>query len=480
MAIFSGKYTFVPRFLQLSSINVLANLMVPLAGLIDVAFLGHLADLRHLAGVALATVLFNYIYWTFGFLRMGTTGMTAQAVGRGNDQEVILVGLRNSLLALSLGLGILLLQYPLRELGFALLSASAPVKASGESFYNALIWGAPATLINFVFIGWFLGQEQGRKVFLLSLVSNGANVVLDYLFIGQWGWESAGAGAATAMSQYLMLVVGLLLVAYKYRHAGMTPKLLGDLGKSFWRQVLDSTAIKEAFSLNRDILVRTLVMMSAFAAFINLSSALGLTILATNTLLMQIVTLAAYFIDGIAFATESFAGMFYGQELTLGKAPPPETLQAPTPQTKISPAETSQTETQLLPLIWVSGGLSLAWGLTIASLVALFPLPLFSLLTKHLEVVNQTPVYAFWLLPVLGFGSLAYMLDGYFIGLTAGRVLLRSAIFASFAGFAPVAILAWYRQSPHLLWLALTLFMAGRAIILAIAVPPTLASSNPP
>jgi MATE family multidrug resistance protein len=122
---------FRRRFFQLASVNVLSNLMVPIAGLVDVAFLGHLAEIRHLAGVALATVLFNYIYWTFGFLRMATTGTTAQAVGRSDEEAVLLTLLRNGVLALGLGFIILVLQYPLRELGFALLSATPEVKASG-------------------------------------------------------------------------------------------------------------------------------------------------------------------------------------------------------------------------------------------------------------------------------------------------------------------------------------------------------------
>ena len=455
------KYAFVPKFLQLSGMNIIANLMVPVAGLIDLAFLGHLADLRHLAGVAIATILFNYIYWTFGFLRMGTTGMTAQAVGRNDQEEVWLVGLRNSLLAIVLGIIILVLQYPLRELGFALLSATAAVKASGLMFYNALIWGAPATLLNFVLLGWFLGRSQGKQVVLLSLVGGMANIGLDYLFIVKLGWESAGAGAATALSQYATAGVGLMLIAIEYSSRlpaaksqakyKIKPRVKPNIDlQKLLPQLWEPTALQAAFSLNRDILIRTLIMVSAFSAFTNLGSGMGTIVLATNTLLLQIVTLSAYLIDGIAFATESFAGIFSGQ------------------------AQTGKPSSQLLPLIWVAGGLSLGLGAAIALLVAFFPVPIFSLLTIHLEVVQQTPTYVFWLLPVLGFGSIAFMLDGYFIGLTAGNILLRSAIFSSLIGFAPVATLAWYWQNPHLLWLAQALFMAGRVIPMAIAVPKTL------
>lgn len=473
MAALAGKYTFVPRFLQLSAVNVLANLMVPLAGLVDVAFLGHLADIRHLAGVAIATVLFNYIYWTFGFLRMGTTGLTAQAVGRGDPQEVLLVGLRNALLALGLGAGILVLQYPLKELGFSLLSATAAVKLSGQMYYNALIWGAPATLFNFVLLGWFLGRSQGQQVFLLSLVGNLANIILDYFFISKFGWESAGAGAATAMSQYLMTGAGLGLIAFESSSASGASGVVARGNFPKFSQLWEIEAFKATVSLNRDILVRTLLMVSSFAIFTNLGAGMGTIVLAVNALIMQIINLSAYVIDGIAFATESFAGTFYGQ-IHQAEINSSDSLE-------INPVNANQgdlnQQPQLLRLIWVAGGLSLVWGLAIALPVIAFPIPIFSLLTKHQEVLQQIPNYVLWLLPILSFGSLAYMLDGYFIGLTAGKVLLRSAIISSLVGFAPVAFWAWQSQNPHLLWLALTLFMVGRVLPMAIAIPPTLVGS---
>lgn len=446
---------FYRRFFQLAIVNIISNLMVPLAGLVDVAFLGHLAEIRHLAGVALATVLFNYIYWTFGFLRMGTTGTTAQAVGRSDSDTVLLTLLRNGVIALGIGFTILLLQQPLREIGFTLLSAAAEVKAAGRSYYNALIWGAPATLLNFVLIGWFLGREQGGKVLLLSVIGNGANVVLDYLFIVRWGWESAGAGIATAASQYLMLLVGMILI-YQERwlssvkancalllthHAPQTQQRF-----AIANQILDREALKAAFILNADILIRTFALVSTFAFFTNLSSALGTIVLATNTLLLQAVTLSAYFIDGLAFATESFAGMFRGKG----------------------------TSEQLVLLVRVSGGTSLILGLVFAIAFNLFPDALFRLLTNHFEVIDPISRYVGWLLPVLGFGSIAYMLDGYFLGLTEGRILRWSTLIAALVGFAPVALVAWQIKSSHVLWLALSMFMLTRALTLGGQVPRTL------
>ena len=424
---------FLRRFYQLAIVNILSNLMVPLAGLIDVAFLGHLDEIRHLAGVALATVLFNYLYWTFGFLRMGTTGMTAQAVGKGDrDAE-----LRHGLVALGIGLVILLLQVPLRAIGFTLLSATAEVKLAGQAYYNALIWGAPATLINYVLIGWFLGREQSGKVLLLSAISNLTNSCMDYFFVVRWGWESTGAGASTALSQYLMLLTGLFLIGREVRWSQVQA-----IASKIWEPV----ALKAAFTLNREILIRTFALISTFAIFTNLSSTFGTTVLATNTVLLQVVTLAAYFIDGIAFATESLAGIFRGQG----------------------------TNEQLKLLLWISGGTSFVFGLGFAIAFISNPDLFFGLLTNHTDVLQRINQYVVWLLPVLGFGSIAYMLDGYFIGLTAGKILRQSVVVAAVVGFAPVAIAAWYWQNTHLLWLALTLFMTTRALMLGREVPGSL------
>lgn len=429
--------SFLPLFWRLSIVNVISNLMVPLAGLIDVAFLGHLAEIRHLAGVALATVLFNYIYWTFGFLRMSTTGLTAQALGREDAESVLLIGLRHGMLALVIGLLIVVLQTPLGAIGFTLLSATAEVKQAGQDYYNALIWGAPANLVGFVLIGWFLGKAQSSKVLILTAVSSMTNIGLDYVFIRVWNWGSAGAGAATAISQYLMLFVGLLLCCTEITWRQI---------KSVLPKLYDPYALRDAFVLNGEIVVRTFALITTFALFTNLSSAFGTATLTINTLLMQVVSFSAYFIDGLAFATESLAGLFHGKRSTH----------------------------QLRQLIQISGGVSFVLGLLFAGLFILFPHALFRLLTSHSDILDRIPTYVPWLLPVLGFGSIAYMLDGYFLGLTQGKTLRTASLISALVGFLPMAIVAWHLQNSHLLWFALSLFMATRALTLGTKVSGTL------
>ncbi|WP_036484560.1 guanitoxin biosynthesis MATE family efflux transporter GntT [Myxosarcina sp. GI1] len=432
----SQQDRLVDRFWRLALVNILSNLMVPLASLIDTAFLGHLADIRHLGGVAIASIVFNYIYWSFGFLRMATTGTTAQAAGASDRDTVILTLLRNGAIAIFIALVILILQYPLREVGFTLLSAAPEVLESGRDYYNVLIWGAPATLLNFVLLGWFLGRELAGKVLILSIIDKGANVALNYLFIVQLGWASSGAAAATAISQYLNLLVGLTFIWREFPYSSLL---------QYRNLIFNSKTLKAAFTLNSNIFIRTLALISTFAVFTNLSSALGTTVLAVNTLLLQVVTFGAYFIDGIAFATESIAGNLYAQK----------------------------NNRQLLSLIKLAGGASLIAGLLFA--LVFWSLPsLFELLTNHAEIIKSLMKYTIWLFPVLGFGSIAYMLDGYFLGLTQGKILRTSTVIAAVVGFALVAIAAWQLQNIHLLWLALCMFMIGRVITLGWKVPQTL------
>ena len=288
-------------------------------------------------------------------------------------------------------------------------------------------------------MGWYLGRAQSRKVLLLSGVNNFTNVGLNYLFIVQWEWQSTGAGAATALSQYLMLGVGFILVRQEVAWRQL---------QTVWPQVGHAAALRQTLTFNRDILVRTFALISTFAVFTNLSSDLGTEVLSINTLLLQVVTLASYFIDGIAFAMESVAGVLSQQHQ---------------PQ-------------RLRQLLTFSGGVSVSIGIGFAFTFCLFPQPLFSLLTHHQTVLTQVNQYVIWLLPVLGLGAVAYLLDGYFLGLAAGKYLRHSVLIAALMGFLPLAIAAWYWRQVHLLWFALVLFMGGRAIVLALRIPQSLRS----
>ena len=431
---------WVIPFCKLAIANTTSNLMVPLAGLIDTAFLGHLEDIRYLNGVALASIIFNIIYWSFNFFRMGTTGPTAQAVGQADNELIWLILVRNSLLALGVGMAVWLLKDPIAALGFSLLQADAETKSAGAAFYDGRILGAPAVLINFVLLGWLLGRSQGKQVVVLAVVSNFSNIFLDYYFIRVLKLGSYGAGLATALSQYLMLAVGLSLII----SSGVPMQLWSRIKAQLWQL----SALKSLFALNLDILIRTFALVISMSLFTNFSSGMGATVLGVNALLMQVVLMAAHFMDGIALAVESYAGNFYGRQ--------------------------RDSDLRWLLILGSVGSVFLGLAITLALLV--WPHPFFSLLTSHRELLSEIPRYAVWLVPVLGLGAIAFTLDGYFLGLTASRVLRNATLIAAFVGFLPMALVASYLRSPHLLWFALSMLMLTRAITLSRKVAPTLSA----
>lgn len=436
-----NQYNFLPRFYRLSLVSVLSNMMVPLAGLVDTAFLGHLADIRHLAGVILASILFDYLYRVLKSLRSSTNAITAQAAGLNDHKAVLLAGLRSGLIALIIGLVVLLLQYPLQKVGFAILSGSPTVEASGVDYFFGRIWGAPAVLLNFVLIGWFLGREMNSVVLLMALMGNGSNVLLDYLMIFKWGWASTGAGLATALSQYLALLIGLIGVGFSIQWNTLFAVV---------REVFDGAALKETVVLKGNILIRFLVLISTYAIFTNLSSVLGTTTLAQNGLLLQIALLSQFTIQGVGMTTQTLVGNFKSKGAI----------------------------EQLVPVLSVSILTTLPIALGFAAVSVLMPDTIFGLLTNHAEVNEHITSYTPWLLPLLEITAVAFMLEGYFIGLKEGKTLRNAVLVAFGGGFMPLAIAAWYFHNNHILWLALVAYVTTITLILGGQLLRTLRQLN--
>lgn len=421
------------RFWRLTALNIFTNLTVPIASLVDTALLGHLPDIRFLAGVSLASILFEYVYWTFGFLRMGTTGITAQAFGAGDHREVYQILYRSLLLALVLGSLILLARSPLREVGFGLLSGAESSELAGRSYFDMRVWGAPAALINFAFLGWFLGREESRNALLMTFAAHTTNVALDYLFIIRLGQAARGAGLATAISQYVMLGTAIALFIRGRSKDGDSLESARSR-KIIWSEIAAPSALIRLLRLNLDILVRTVLLVSAFAVFLNFSALLGTVVLTANTILYRIQMLAAYFVDGAAFATESLAGIFHG-----------------------SGAARSLARLRRLAL---KSGILLTMPFVL--LVLLVPRQTYSTLTSHPETLTLAMEHNLWLVPALFFGSMAFIYDGYFLGLTRSRSLRNCMLASTLVVFGPLAYAALQLSSSHLLWFAITAFMAAR------------------
>ncbi len=423
----------VAEFLQLSLASILANLMVPLAGLFDSAFLGHLQDINQLGGVILATIFFDYLYRTLKVIRNSTNAITAEAVGQNNEKGVLIAVLQSSLIALAIAFTILILQYPISKLGFLVLGGSSTIESAGLQYFNTRIWGAPAVLLNFIFIGWFFGKGKGWFVLLLSLIGNGSNVLLDYLMILQWNWGSVGAGLATALSQYLALAVALV---------GFSVSIQWPMFPSALKEVLAWDSLRQSLVLKGNILIRYIAMVSMYAVFTDLSAILGTSTLAANGLILQIVLLGVFTINGVGLTCQSFIGTYKGKgDFVALKF--------------------------ILNLAIVS---SLVVALPFALLPICFPQTIFALLTSHVEVQSVMQAYTLWLLPLCLLTAIALMLEGYFTGLKQGAVLRNSALLSLGLGCLPVASAAYFLRSPHLLWLSLIAYWMLSVLILGAKI----------
>ncbi len=428
-----GVPSFLPELTRLGSINIAASLTVPLVGLVDTAMLGRLDQLYYLGGAALGALIFDVVYFGLGFLRMSTTGSTAQAVGRGDSPETGAILARGLATALLLGSLLLLLRGPMESVAFRILDGAADVERAAVDYYRARLWGAPAVLLNLVVVGWLLGQARAVPVLLLTLATNLANVALNWLFIIRLDWAAAGAGLSSALAQYVGLCAALpaLLAA--------RPRLPS------WSRLLDRKALGDLVALNGHLLLRTLCLILAFTSFSNWSAQLGTVTLAANTVLLRWLSVASYLVDGIAYGTETLAGRLHGA---------------------LRGVERSTTLRSLA--LWSVGAGQLA-ALLIWAPVVIRPATAIALLAPQEAVIDEALEVVTLLPLVIVLGSLAYILDGYFLGLTAGR-LLRNSMIVALLAYLAVALPAVSIASNPVLWLAMVALMATRAATLGAAL----------
>jgi multidrug resistance protein, MATE family len=416
------------QILRLAIPNILSNLSVPMLGMVDTALMGRQDDPAYLGAVALGSMIFNFLYWGMGFLRMGTTGLTAQAYGQGDERGQFRLLLQALLVAMSAGLSFVLLQTPIERLAFWLIPGEEAVFALGREYYYVRIWAAPATIALYVFNGWFLGMQNARVPMILTIFGNALNIALDFYFVNVQGMAADGVALATVIAQYasLVLAVGFWLGLHRS---------LGQYLRSV--QVLDPGSLRRFFSVNRDIFLRTVALIFAFSFFTAQSSGLDPLVLAANQILLQYLHLMAFGVDGFAFAAESLVGRFVG----------------------------ANDEASLRRVV----RLLFRWGMGLGAAFSLLYLlggeAMLRLFTDQEEVLTVARSYVGWMILLPISGAYAYLWDGIYFGATATQPMRNAMLLVTTLVFLPLALAAPYWGN-HALWAALTLFMLARGISL--------------
>ena len=415
------------KILQLAIPSIVSNITVPLLGLIDVAIVGHLGSAAYIGAIAVGGMLFNIIYWLFGFLRMGTSGMTSQAFGQRDLKEVTRVLLRAGGVGLFIALCLLLLQYPIRKIAFLLIDATPEVRELATVYFNICVWGAPAVLGFYGFAGWFIGMQNSRFPMFIAITQNVVNIVASLSFVYLLDMKIEGVALGTLIAQYAGLFMASLLWLRYY----------GRLKIAFrWREIIGKTAMKRFFQVNSDIFFRTLCLVAVTTFFTSTGARQGDVVLAVNTLLMQLFTLFSYIMDGFAYAGEAMTGRYIGARNNTG-------LQ------------------RMIRLLFRWG-----WGLSL-SFTILYMIggqDFLGLLTNDTTVINAAGSYYYWVLAIPLAGFAAFLWDGILIGATATRLMLYSMLVAS-GMFFLIYYIFYALMGNHALWMAFLIYLSLRGIM---------------
>lgn len=412
---------------------MLANVTTPLIGLVDTAVLGQLGEARLIGAVAVGAMIFSMLYWAFGFLRMGTTGLTAQAAGAGAESEVAATLFRALLIAAAAGGLLVLLQRPIGAAAFLLVDASAPVEAEAGDYFAIRIWSAPFALANYALLGWFIGLGRAGTALALQLLLNLTNAGLDALLVLGFGLQVEGVAIGTLAAEVTAAGCGLWLAA-----RAMWPALR----RLTRTRLFDAHALLRMLAVNADIMVRTLCLLFAFSFFTAQSARGGDVVLAANAILFGFFSLSSYFLDGFAFACE----VLVGQAIGAGR-------------------RQRFRHAVRLSSLWAA-----AFGLLLGLALATVGGAMIDLMTVNAEVRATARAYLLWAAATPVAGVAAFQLDGIYIGATR-TADMRNLMMLSLA----IYLAAWAVLTPsfanHGLWAALVMFFIARGLLLAVRYP---------
>jgi MATE family multidrug resistance protein len=418
------------QILQIALPSIISNITVPLLGMIDVAIVGHMGSAVYIGAVAVGSMIFNLVYWLFGFLRMGSSGLTAQALGRRDLPEVGRLLLRSMAIALGIAFVLLVLQVPLRLMMFWLIGPTADVQPSATTYFYIVVWGAPASLGLFSLSGWYIGMQNTRIPMLISITQNVINILVSLLLVYGFGMKIEGVALGTVIAQYagFLMAVGLF-----FRYYGRLRCYLVLQG-SFVR-----SAMSRFFHVNRDIFLRTLCLVLVNLFFTSAGARHGAVILSVNTVMMQLYLFFSYFMDGFAYAGEALGGRYYGAGNKLAFR---ETVRHLFGWAVLM--------TVFFTLLYVVGGQAIV-----------------GILTDEPQVLATSYDYLWWVWLIPTAGAAAFIWDGLFIGMTATRGMLVSSLVSALLFFAVYGLTAGILKN-HGLWLAMVVYLLMRGGIQTI------------
>lgn len=419
------------RILQLAIPNIISNLSVPLLGAVDTAVIGHLDAVYYLGAIAVGSIIFDFIFWGFGFLRMGTTGLVAQAFGAHQTKETRIILARVLLVAFSLSILIILLQFPILKLSLLMVNASPEVEKYVQVYFSIRIFAAPATLALFGLNGWFLGMQNARFPMYVTILLNVLNIILNLVFVLKYDMNVAGVAWGSLIASYVAVGFAIWLYLRTYHTKGIS---------IVREELLQLDALKKFFSVNSDIFIRTLCLVTSYAFFTAKSAETGDVVLAANTILLQLWYISAYGIDGFAFAAESLVGRYFG----------------------------SNDRERLMEAIKGCMVWGIGIGLAGTACYALFGQQIVSLFTDQTIVIESIHVVLIWTVFAPIVNSICFIWDGVYIGATATPPMRNSMLVATVFIFIPVYYLTLNTLGVHAIWLAMFSFMLARGILLSV------------
>ena len=434
------------RILSLALPNIITNITVPLLGMVDMAIVGHLSA-SHIGAIAIGTQIFNLIYWNFGFLRMGTSGFTAQAYGAHDWNEAVRIFVRAISIAVAVAFALILLQWPISRLSLLIFKGGSEVLQLAMAYFFVRIWAAPATLGLYAVKGWFIGMQNSRLPMWIAIFLNCVNIVCSLLFVLVLHWDIRGVALGTVIAQYSGFAVGLVFLLREMKRLKPRTTLSFRL-RPLLRESLQWSSLKPFFKVNGDIFLRTVCLAMVFTFITAASSRISPQVLAIDALLMQFFTLFSYIMDGFAYAGESLVGRYIGARD--GKS------------------------------LRLTVKLLMRWGLGLTLLFTLIYAVggewILSLFSDQPEVISGSMQYLFWTLviPVCGFA--AFLFDGIYVGATASRTMLWCMVAASASFFAVYyggkLLFPAYASSAYVwnnvLWSAFMVYLTLRGVLQAL------------